>query len=155
MGPGPGWRVEDVWFESPGAGGEELHVRIGRVPGSAVPCPERGERCGACDARERTWRHLDIWQFCTVVHCRAPRADCPDHGPRTVRMPWEVRPNSRFAALFEAHVLAMAMSGMTVRAISAQVRESGSRVRTMLGHAVAEARGAAVFSIERTCLCQI
>lgn len=149
MGPGTGRRVEDVRFESPGAGGEELHVRVGGVPGSAVPCPECGARCGACDARERTWRHLDIWRFRTVFHCCVPRVDCPDHGPRTVRMPWEVRPTSRFTALFEVHVLVMAMSGMAVRAISAQVRESDSRVREMLGRAVAEARGAAAFSIER------
>jgi hypothetical protein len=31
--------------------------------------------------------------------------NCPDDGVRTVRMPWEVRPNSHFAALFEAQVL--------------------------------------------------
>lgn len=146
MGLGPEWRVEDVWFESPDSGDEELHVRVGRTPGSAVPCPECGARCGVYDARERTWRHLDIWQFRTVVHCRVPRADCPEHGPRTVRMPWEVRPSSHFTALFEAQVLVMAMSGMTVRAISAQVRESDSRVWAMLGRAVSEAREGADYS---------
>lgn len=140
MGLGPEWRVEDVWFESPASGDEELHVRVGRVPGAAVACPECGARCGVYDARERTWRHLDIWQFRTVVHCRVPRADCPEHGPRTVRMPWEVRPNSHFTALFEAQVLVMAMSGMTVRAVSPQVRESDSRIWAMLDRAVAEGR---------------
>lgn len=74
MGLGPEWRVEDVWFESPASSDEELHVRVGRVPGAAVACPECGARCGVYDARERTWRHLDIWQFRTVVHCRVPRA---------------------------------------------------------------------------------
>ena len=117
-GPGPERRVEDVWFESPASGDEEPHVRVGRVPGRAARCPECGARCGACDARERTWRHLDIWEFRTVVHCRVPRADCPEHGPRTVRMPWEVRPNSHFTALFEARVLVMAMSGATVTGIA-------------------------------------
>lgn len=42
-------------------------------------------------------------------------------------MPWEVRPNSRFTALFEAQVLVMAMSGMAVTAVASQVRESDSR----------------------------
>lgn len=146
MGLGPEWRVEDVWFESPEAGDEELHVRVGRAPGSAVACPECGGRCGVYDARERTWRHLDIWQFRTVVHCRVPRADCPEHGPRTVRMPWEVRPGSHFTALFEAQVLVMAMSGMTTAAIARQVRESDSRVWAMLGRAVSEAREGADYS---------
>ena len=30
MGLGPEWRVEDVWFESPESGDEELHIRVGR-----------------------------------------------------------------------------------------------------------------------------
>ena len=75
-----------------------------------------------------------------------PRADCPEHGPRTVRVPWEVRPNPHFTALFEAQVLVMAMSGMAVSAISAQVRESDSRVWAMLGRAVSEAREGADYS---------
>lgn len=146
MGLGPEWEVSDVWFEQPEGGPERLHVRVARVPGEAVPCPECGRRCGVYDSRERTWRHLDIWQYETVVHCAVPRADCPEHGARTVRMPWEVRPNSHFTALFEAQVLVMAMSGMTVRAISAQVRESDSRVWAMLGRAVSEAREGADYS---------
>ena len=146
MGLGEEWRVEDVWFESPESGDEELHIRVGRVPGRAVRCPECGARCGVYDARERTWRHLDIWQFRTVVHCRVPRADCPEHGPRTVRMPWEVRPNSHFTALFEAQVLVMAMSGATVTEIARRVRESDSRIWAMLGRAVAEARAGADYS---------
>lgn len=146
MGLGPEWEVSDVWFEQPGEGPERLHVRVARVPGEAVACPGCGARCGVYDTRERTWRHLDIWQYETIVHCAVPRADCPEHGPRTVRMPWEVRPNSHFTALFEAQVLLMAMSGMTVTAISRQVRESGSRVWAMLGRAVSEARGRADYS---------
>ena len=105
MGLGPDWRVEDVWFEQPEGAQAELHVRVGRVPGRAVECPSCHARCGVYDTRERTWRHLDIWRYRTVVHCAVPRADCPSCGPRTVRMPWETRPNSHFAALFEAQVL--------------------------------------------------
>lgn len=146
MGLGEEWRVADVWFESPESGDEELHIRVGRVPGRAVRCPECGTRCGVYDARERIWCHLDIWQFRTVVHCRVPRADCPEHGPRTVRMPWEVRPNSHFTALFEAQVLVMAMSGATATEIARRVRESDSRIWAMLGRAVSEARADAGYS---------
>ena len=144
MGLGPEWRVSEVWFEE----GEPstLHVRVEGASGAAVPCPECGRRCGAHDARERTWRHLDIWQYETVVHCAVPRADCPEHGVRTVRMPWEVRPNSHFTALFEAQVLLMAMSGMTARAISPRVRVPDPTVWRMLGRAASEARARADYS---------
>ena len=116
MGLGPEWEVSDVWFEERGDAPDKLHVRVAHMRGQAVECTECGRRCGTYDARERTWPHLDIWQYETIVHCAVPRADCPEHGVRTVRMPWEVRPNSHFTALFEAQVLVMALSGMTAAA---------------------------------------
>ena len=140
MGLGPEWRVSDVWFEGAEGGRERLHVRVERAPGSALPCPVCGARHGVYDTRERAWRHLDIWQYETVVHCAVPRVECPEHGVRTARVPWEVRPNSHFTALFEAQVLVMALSGMTVTQISSQVGESDSRIWAMLGRAVGEAR---------------
>lgn len=150
MGLGPEWRVSEVWFEERGGAPDELHVRVEHVRGQAVGCPECGRRCGTYDTRERTWRHLDIWQYETVVHCAVPRADCPEHGVRTVRMPWEVRPNSHFTALFEVQVLVMALSGMTVAAIASRVREGDARVWALLRRAVAEARGSADYSaVER------
>lgn len=146
MGLGPEWRVEDVWFEERGDAPDELHVRVGHVPGQAVRCPVCGRGRGTYDTRERTWRHLDIWQYETIVHCAVPRADCPEDGVHACRMPWEVRPNSHFTALFEAQVLVMALSGMTATAIAGRVRESDSRVWGILNRAVSEARGAADYS---------
>ena len=146
MGPGPEWEVSDVWFEQKEKGPDELHIRVAHVKGQAVECPECGRRCGIYDARERTWRHLDIWQYETIVHCAVPRADCPEHGVHTVQMPWEVRPNSHFTALFEAQVLAMAISGLTATQIASQMRMSDGTVWRMLGRAVAEARDAADYS---------
>ncbi|MCI5448526.1 MAG: ISL3 family transposase, partial [Coriobacteriaceae bacterium] len=147
MGLGPERRVEDVWFEE-GSGGspDEPHVRVGRVPGMAVECPACGARRGVYDTRERTWRHLDIWQYETVVHCAVPRVDCPEDGVLTALMPWEARPSSHFAALFEAQVLVMALSGMTAAQVAGQLRLSDSRVWAILGGAVGEALGRADYS---------
>ena len=139
MGLGAEWKVSDVWFEEKGDAPSELHIRVAHVKGQAVECPECGRRCGTYDARERTWRHLDIWQYETIVHCAVPRADCPEHGVRTVRMPWEVRPNSHFTALFEAQVLAMALSGLTAVQIASALRMPDGAVWRMLRRAVAEA----------------
>ncbi len=146
MGLGPEWEVSDVWFEAKGDAPDELHIRVAHVRGQAVECPECGRRCGVYDTRERTWRHLDIWQYETIVHCAVPRADCPEHGVHTVRMPWEVRPNSHFTALSGAQVLAMAISGLTAVQIASAMRMSDGAVWRMLGRAVAEARDAADYS---------
>ena len=146
MGLGEAWEVSGTWFEEVEGGPDELHVRVARRRGHAVPCPECGVPCGARDARERTWRHLDIWQFRTYVHCAVPRTDCPEHGVRTVLMPWEVRPNSHFTALFEAQVLAACMRGSTVKAVAEALGEDDRRLWDMLGRAVAQARGSADYS---------
>ena len=146
MGLGRELEVSDVWFETREAAPDELHIRVARVRGAAVECPVCGRRCGVHDARERTWRHLDIWQYETIVHCAVPRADCPEHGTVTVRVPWEVRPNSHFTALFEAQVLAMAMSGLTATQIASEAQVSDGVVWRMLGRAVSEARAGADYS---------
>ena len=146
MGLGEAWEVLGTWSGEVEGGPDELHVRVAERRGHAVPCPECGVPCGARDARERTWRHLDIWQFRTYVHCAVPRTDCPEHGVRTVLMPWEVRPNSHFTALFEAQVLAACMRGSTVKAVAEALGEDDRRLWDMLGRAVAQARGSADYS---------
>jgi transposase len=50
---------------------------------------------------ERGWRHLDTCQYQTLLHARPPRAECPEHGVRVVKLPW-AEPSSRFTALFKA-----------------------------------------------------
>lgn len=128
MGHGDAWEVADVWFE-PHEGADELHVGVARRRGAAVPCPACGAPCGVHDSRERAWRHLDFWQYETIVHCAVPRADCPEHGVYTVRTPWEVRPNSHLAALFEAQVIAAVMPSATASAVTPRLREADGRGR--------------------------
>lgn len=66
-----------------------------------VECPECGRSCSINDHREeRRWRHLDTMQFQTIIKSRVPRSDCPDHGVKTINIPW-AGPNSRFTLLFE------------------------------------------------------
>lgn len=146
MGLGDEWEVSDVWFEERGGAQDELHVRVAHRKGQAVECPVCHRKRGTYDTRERTWRHLDIWQYETIVHCAVPRADCPEDGVHACRMPWEVRPSSHFTALFEAQVIVMALSGMAVTAIAHLVHETDTRIWRLLGKAVAEARDAADYS---------
>ena len=146
MGLGGTWEVTDVWFEGDAGPAGELHVRVARRRGEAVECPSCGRRAGVYDTRERVWRHLDIWQFRTYVHCAVPRADCPECGVGTVLMPWEVRPGSHFTALFEAQVLAALMRGATMAEVAGAVGESDRRLWAMANRAVSEARARADYS---------
>lgn len=146
MGLGDEWEVSDVWFEERGGAQDELHAGVAHRKGQAAECPVCHRKRGTYDTRERTWRHLDIWQYETIVHCAVPRADCPEDGVHACRMPWEVRPSSHFTALFEVQVIVMALSGMAVTAIAHLVHETDTRIWRLLGKAVAEARDAAGYS---------
>ena len=143
MGLDDAWEVSGTWSGEVEGGPDELHVRVARRRGHAIPCPECGVPCGARDARGRTWRHLDIWQFRTYARCAVPRTDCPEHGAGTVPVPWEVRPNSHLAALLGDRVLAACMRGSTVKAVAEVPVGDDHRLWDMLGRAVAQARGSA------------
>jgi len=47
-----------------------------------------GSDCKAHDTRERTWRHLNFFQYKAFLKARAPRIDCKDCGIKTVEVPW-------------------------------------------------------------------
>ena len=70
---------------------------------SSAPCPA----CGAAeqkvhDHRQRSWRHLDFFQFEAHVHCDLPRIACTScHATTQLVVPW-ARAGSRFTLLFEA-----------------------------------------------------
>lgn len=74
-----------------------------------APCPV----CGAGqqklhDHRQRSWRHLDFFQFEAHVHCQLPRVACSGCGAITqLNVPW-AREGSRFTLLFEALALTLA-----------------------------------------------
>lgn len=98
LGIGKPWRVERVELNLEGS---EVHVYLGHEASARWPCPECGQGCSTYDHQpERNWRHLDTCQYRTVLHAELPRSNCPEHGPRVVRVPW-AEPNSHFTALFE------------------------------------------------------
>ena len=98
LGIGEPWFVERVDLQL--AGGE-VHVYLEHGE-TEWACSECGTKCRLHDHQaERRWRHLDTCQYRTILHAKVPRSDCPEHGPRVVKLPW-AEPNSRFTALMEA-----------------------------------------------------
>lgn len=96
------WAVERVELD---VKGQQVNVWVAHPEGVRWTCPECGiELPGYDHAAERTWRHLDSCQFRTLLHARPPRIDCPEHGVKTVRLPW-AEPSSRFTAMFERLVI--------------------------------------------------
>nr|WP_307720077.1 helix-turn-helix domain-containing protein [Paenibacillus ehimensis] len=75
----------------------------------------------------RTWRHLDFWQYQTILHARLPRIHCR-HCDKiaTVKVNW-AREHASFSWLFEAHVMAL-MTEMPVAAVARKVGEHDTRL---------------------------
>lgn len=70
--------------------------------GTKVQCPQCGRECNVYDRLpERTWRHLSVMQYMLELRCGVPRCECPEHGIKTISVPW-AEPGSRFTAHFEA-----------------------------------------------------
>lgn len=96
------WQVREVKLEM---AQKRVEIEIGWTSGEALPCPECGKGCVMKDyASERHWRHLDVMRFETLLRCRVPRSNCPEHGVKTLRVPWAA-PGSRFTLLFEGFAI--------------------------------------------------
>jgi transposase len=68
-------------------------------------CPECGKPTVLYDKREcRIWRHLDSCEYQTFLHCRMPRSKCPEHGIKTMTVPWAGN-MSHFTESFEKHAI--------------------------------------------------
>ncbi|MGG7135480.1 ISL3 family transposase [Bifidobacterium catenulatum] len=135
------WSMSGVEFRDGMDDRRELHITIGFAPGSRFHCPETGcgeASCPAHDTTERTWRHLNFFQYKAFIHAGVPRVACPEHGVRTVTVPW-ARPGSGFTLLFEAMVVELAKS-QPVADIAEQVGEHDTRLWRFIRHYVDEAR---------------
>ena len=98
LGVGSPWEVKTVDLK---LGEKQVAIELGWQWGADAQCPECGRACSIHDcAPERTWRHLDTMPFKTVIRARTPRAHCPEHGVKTMAVPWAA-PQGRFTLLFE------------------------------------------------------
>ena len=145
MNLGPEWSVVEVEFKDGQPTGDEPHIYIARTPGHAIECPVCGCRRGVYDTRSGEWRHLNIWQYKTIIRCDVPRTDCPDCGVKTARVPWASDDAANFTALFEAHVPVMAMAGTPASGIANALGASDGALWRMLGKLAERARSQADF----------
>jgi len=101
-----------------------------------VECPECGRSCSIKDHREeRRWRHLDTMQFQTIIKSRVPRSECPDHGVKTINIPW-AGPNSRFTLLFERLAIDVMIAAKSIKEAARLLGLSWDQVHHIQARAV-------------------
>lgn len=136
LGLTPPWRVVESKFD---AANNRLDLYLDFPKGSTFPCPECGQaECKPHDTEEKTWRHLDFFQHKAYLHARVPRVKCPEHGVKTVKVPWG-RPKSGFTLMFEAYIMTLAKE-MPVGPIAQIVGEHDTRIWRIIHHYVGQAR---------------
>jgi transposase len=134
------WEVEGIEFSKEN---KRLDIKIGFRRGSTFACPVCGTAAPVHDTSEKTWRHLNFFQFEAYLTARVPRVKCPnaDHGVKQVQVPW-ARAGSGFTLLFEALVMALVRE-MPVKAAAAMLGEHDTRIWRVIDHYVQSARAQA------------
>lgn len=116
----------------------ELHIYLEYRRGALFICPNCGyEHCHVHDIQDqdRTWRHLDFWQYKTILHARMPRIKCIACGKiRTVHIDW-ARPGGGLSLFFESYVMSL-MTEMPVATVARQVGEHDTRLWRVFHHYV-------------------
>jgi transposase len=137
------WEVVDAAFE-PAAG--RLDLQLGFSRGARFRCPHCGaEHQCVHDTLERTWRHLNFFQYQAHLHAKVPRVRCEACGKTSqVPVPW-AREGSGFTLLMEALLVTLCQA-MPVRQVAQLLAVSDMRVWRTLDHYVDQARAQEDFS---------
>ena len=138
------WEVVDAAFDP--AGGH-LDLQLGFASGARFACPCCGaQHQGVHDTLERTWRHLNFFQYQALLHAKVPRVRCQACGKTSqVPLPW-AREGSGFTLLMEALLVSLCQA-MPVRQVAQLLAVSDMRVWRTLDHYVDQARAQEDFSM--------
>jgi len=123
----------------------ELHIYVDFRKGAKFTCPIcLAKDCSIHDTIDKTWRHLNFFQYKAFIHYRNPRYTCPTHGTHLADAPWGAQ-GTGFTLLFEAMILQMAKY-MAVAQIADMVDEHDSRLWRIIKRHVSEAHAVADYS---------
>jgi transposase len=118
---------------------KQLDLHIDFESGSKFPCQICGKSgCHVHDTIERTWRHLNFFQFKTYLHCRVPRTECDKCGIKQVKVPW-ARKSIGFTLLMDSLIVLLSQH-MPAKTVADLNVEHDTRIWRVLENYVKEAR---------------
>jgi transposase len=138
------WEVTGVTEDLPA---QRVTICVAWPKGTKVSCPVCGQTSSVYDRlEERSWRHLSIMQYLLELRCAVPRCQCPEHGVKTVMVPW-AEPGSRFTFHFEWFAVKVILACHTLRQAEELLRIDWDSCQRIMDRAVA--RGLARRSVEQ------
>ena len=131
------WEVVGIEFSQEN---KRLDIKIDFKRGSTFPCPVCGTPVPVHDTTEKTWRHLNFFQYETYLTARVPRVRCPNAGcgVKQIEVPW-ARTGSGFTLLFEALVLTMVRQ-MPVNVVASMLNVHDTRLWRIVSKYIETAR---------------
>lgn len=133
----PEWKVTACQLDQQA---HRLTLKLDFQAGSKFPAPGASHQllCPVHDTVEKTWRHLDFFQYQTELVARVPRVQTPEGQVVQVEVPW-ARPGSGFTLLFEAWALLLC-GQMPVQEAGRLLSETDTRLWRVVAHYVEAAQ---------------
>ena len=137
LGLSGGWKVVRCEFDGEP---KRLELWLDFEPGTRFAPPGCAELSPVHDTVDRQWRHLNFFQFETVLHARVPRVWTDEGKVVQIEVPW-ARPGSGFTLMFEALAM-MVCQRMPVSEAAVVLQEEDTRLWRVLIHYVEKAQRA-------------
>ena len=115
----------------------KLGIELDFKTGTQFCCAGCKEKSPVHDTEIKQWRHLNFWQYETVLSARVPRTKCEQCGVKLIEVPW-ARKGSGFTLMFEAFAMLL-MKESPVSKVSQVLMETDKRLWRILIHYVNEA----------------
>jgi transposase len=133
----PEWKVTDCRLDQQA---RRLTLKLDFTAGSKFSAPgaEHQLLCPVHDTVEKTWRHLDFFQYQTELVARVPRVKTPEGTVVQVTVPW-ARPGSGFTLMFEAWAMLLCAE-MPVQEAGRLLGEADTRLWRLVTHYVEAAQ---------------
>lgn len=114
--------------------GKISHIEIiVQVNPSYRPVSKDGSLSSLHSHYERTWRHLNLFEYPCYIRCNVPRYKYCDGKIRTLEVPWS-RKGSGFTLLFEAHLMTLLKLTHNVRSVAQMLGLYPQRVWAVFNH---------------------
>lgn len=128
------WYIEKTEFRITGNNNLtdwEMHIWINFKKWAKFTDDETGEIYWVHDTKEKTYRHLDFFQYPTYIHIRVPRIKTKEWKTKMILMDF-IRNNSGFTLLMEAFIIELVRWWMPVSNIAKLISETDTKIWNML-----------------------
>lgn len=131
----PPWEITKIEFrEREGV----INVFVDFPKGSVFCCPVCGKEVKAYDTAEKTWRHLNFFQYACYLTVRVPRTNCPTDGILQINVPW-AREGADFTLLFESFAMTLVRE-MPVNKVAQIIKVDDNKLWRMMHYYTEAAR---------------